>query len=389
MTTPAIATPAGASQYVRITTPPMPVQVQEQLSETRSQQARRSVFGAVFASIGMGVVILVVSLFLFSDETASLSQRLMIGSALTVALYVIVAIIVWRQVASGHVRPAYAQGSEDGKAVLIGLGVGLATAVGVVTFNSLLSGAISSDPNMMVLLFERAWLHVGVMLVITVIAAPLVEEFLFRGLLVESLRAKGRTSAVLAGAVAFSLWHLNPAQLRYYIVMGFLLGYLYWRFGLNGSITAHAVFNATLLVFAFAAVSGNAHTETVGAVSVRLPPAWRIVAAPDVVPPFAVDLAAETPTGSGFLVQHVDPPPGTTIPDLASALPPQAKNARAFAIGEGQGTRFTIDESGVTADSIMTMRGSRVYMVTFVSGGSVRAEQQYEQILKSLTFPSL
>lgn len=59
--------------------------------------------------------------------------------------------------------------------------------------------------------------------------APVIEELLFRKLLIDRLHRFGDRTAILVSAVAFALLHGNFSQLFYACFIGLLLGYVYCR----------------------------------------------------------------------------------------------------------------------------------------------------------------
>lgn len=65
----------------------------------------------------------------------------------------------------------------------------------------------------------------------TVIAAPLVEEMLFRGYLQKVLEEswKDITKAILVTSIFFALVHFNPYWIVQIYLLGLVLGYLAWR----------------------------------------------------------------------------------------------------------------------------------------------------------------
>ena len=65
----------------------------------------------------------------------------------------------------------------------------------------------------------------------TVIVAPVVEEFLFRGFLQKVLEESWEdiTKAILVTSLFFALIHLNPYWIVQIYLLGMLLGYLSWR----------------------------------------------------------------------------------------------------------------------------------------------------------------
>ena len=92
---------------------------------------------------------------------------------------------------------------------------------------------------------------VPLLILITVIGAPVVEELFFRGLLLRSLR-KRRIPPVLAvilSAVIFSAFHFEGAQFAGLTVVGIGLATLALVTGrLGPGIIAHAVFNAVSVI---------------------------------------------------------------------------------------------------------------------------------------------
>lgn len=62
--------------------------------------------------------------------------------------------------------------------------------------------------------------------VLTCVLAPLAEEAVFRGLVLNRLRPYGERFAVLASAVAFAMLHGNLSQMLYAFTVGLVFGYV-------------------------------------------------------------------------------------------------------------------------------------------------------------------
>ncbi len=79
-----------------------------------------------------------------------------------------------------------------------------------------------------------------------VVAAPIIEEIFFRGLVLESLSRRWKSgAAVAASAALFGLIHLNPPQILNAAVIGVIMGYIYLRsHSLLPVIVIHAINNA-------------------------------------------------------------------------------------------------------------------------------------------------
>ena len=72
----------------------------------------------------------------------------------------------------------------------------------------------------------------GILIILTtIIVAPLVEEILFRGFLQKVLEESWEdiTKAILVTSLFFALVHLNPHWIVQIYLLGMLLGYLSWR----------------------------------------------------------------------------------------------------------------------------------------------------------------
>lgn len=81
-------------------------------------------------------------------------------------------------------------------------------------------------------------------IIVVVIAAPIVEEFIFRKFLVDRLTKYGQGIAILVSAVAFGLYHGNIIQFVYATMLGMVLAYVYIKSGkLKYSIILHMIIN--------------------------------------------------------------------------------------------------------------------------------------------------
>ena len=82
------------------------------------------------------------------------------------------------------------------------------------------------------------------------VAAPILEEMLFRGIILKYLLKKyAPWTAILLTAVAFGVFHLNPWQFMYATTVGILLGYMYWKTNnLFYPILIHFILNGTAFV---------------------------------------------------------------------------------------------------------------------------------------------
>lgn len=100
-----------------------------------------------------------------------------------------------------------------------------------------------------------------------VVAAPILEEFLFRGIIQKNLeRRLGPLGGIVVGALIFGLIHLIPQQVVYATVLGMILGSIYYLTGsLTSVIAVHFVNNGlTALLYMFFGSSTNVEKELLG-----------------------------------------------------------------------------------------------------------------------------
>ena len=85
------------------------------------------------------------------------------------------------------------------------------------------------------------------MILCTGIAAPLIEEFIFRKLMIDRLRRFGDVAAIIVSAAFFAIFHQNFNQLFYAFGIGLLLGYVYCKTGRYRTVVLlHVIFNIFL-----------------------------------------------------------------------------------------------------------------------------------------------
>jgi|GEM_PF-2106152 len=93
-----------------------------------------------------------------------------------------------------------------------------------------------------------------VLVVLLAVIPAVVEELLFRGIILSGLLQFGRVTAVIASAVLFSLFHLNPDQTVFQLIWGIVLGLVVLRTGnLVYTMILHFVNNFLVLTYTYIA----------------------------------------------------------------------------------------------------------------------------------------
>ena len=85
------------------------------------------------------------------------------------------------------------------------------------------------------------------------IAAPILEELIFRGIILQGfLKNYSPQKAIIWASILFGLVHLNPWQFIPAVVLGLFIGWVYWKTGsLLPCIFIHFVANTTSYVSSF------------------------------------------------------------------------------------------------------------------------------------------
>lgn len=78
------------------------------------------------------------------------------------------------------------------------------------------------------------------------LAAPVVEELIFRGLLLRLLEPWGKRFAIVASALLFGLFHGNLVQIPYAFLVGLVLGVVTMEYSIGWAMVLHMVNNLVL-----------------------------------------------------------------------------------------------------------------------------------------------
>lgn len=78
------------------------------------------------------------------------------------------------------------------------------------------------------------------------IAAPIVEEIIFRGMVMRGLEPYGKRFAILASALLFGAFHGNPIQWPYAVLVGLVLGYTAMEYSIWWAMVLHMANNLVL-----------------------------------------------------------------------------------------------------------------------------------------------
>ncbi|MEG1499546.1 MAG: type II CAAX endopeptidase family protein [Clostridia bacterium] len=110
-------------------------------------------------------------------------------------------------------------------------------------------------PNTLIFpLNNFGWLLFNV--IFLALGPSIVEELLFRGIILQGLRKFGTTKAIFLTAFLFSIFHASPLQTIYQFILGIVLGYAVIKTGsLKSGILIHFLNNFIVVLFNFIALN--------------------------------------------------------------------------------------------------------------------------------------
>jgi membrane protease YdiL (CAAX protease family) len=346
----------------------------------------------VAIAIGLGGVMQVAGLVIGKDTHLEPSVLIGIDIVMTMAFYGVVAgLVVWQITPS--VRLRWGDGSLVVR-LLTGLVIGAGLSGLLLAAVSAAVGHLSPDPRFLLLMSEGDPTHIVLVVLVTCVAAPLVEETLFRGLLLEALRPRGKGLAIVASALAFAIWHFIPAALVYYGFMGAGFAAIYLKRGLATSMAAHAGFNGVLTIAAITIVLAPAHPVSLGALTFTAPGGWSTVASstapasgnlldlrgPSSAEVAVVELPVATDSTADVIAQRLQAGTG----QLAATLGGPVTNVRETTTPAGPAVEADIDLNSHHGDAVLLPTAGEVYELIFLDAGSVKATEDFSRMLGSI-----
>lgn len=351
----------------------------------------------VATCIGLGVVMQAIAYFLSRDANHNTDSQIRWDIVLTVIQYAVVAAIVLSQI-TPKVKLRWGPGSPLARAA-IGATVGLSGGLLILLALHAATGKLTTDPRVVLMMSGGEMSRIIAAFAIACLAAPLVEEVLFRGLLLESLRHYQVGMALIVSSMFFAVWHLNRQALIYYTGMGCIFGGLYIKRGLIASMTAHFSFNAVLTVAAIYIVLGPAHTYDVDALKVTIQSGWTDQS-DEALAQFgsdAPDLALQGPDASVIAISSSGVPGDVTFdPDTVAQrleagtfpytgvtyLPSSAHVVSLPTVGHAAEVNFTLGPDN--GEDVFLFANGEAYVLRFVNGGSDKAAQDFDEMLNTL-----
>ena len=362
-------------------------------TEERPGVARSAIWLAVVVIV-FNIVVQATTYALERSAQVQPDTAIAIGLWVGLAFYVVVAGFALRTRAAAFVRTAWTVG-DPRVALQKGLLIGGLTSVVVLGLQSLATHHLVGDPTVQLVVSDRAIWRVVAAFLLFVGVGPLVEEYIFRGILAESLKGRGTKAATITSALLFALAHLRPAALIYYTVIGCILGRLYFRYGMKASVAAHAIFNGLLVVAALISVLGPAQTFTYDGASLHLPAAWKSVQPPAGA---SSQFVAQGPSASAIVVLDRSVPAGATFDPAAVASAVQnhefpipasytVSSAGTVDYPAGRAAVLTIVAEGHPGKVVVMMEHQREWLLVLSSAGSSKAVSDFNQMLEKLTLP--
>lgn len=215
------------------------------LDPAASPPARVSAADGLIATMLFFVLQVLALLIVKGKGEASLPDITLAFGIAGAVTYVLTRLVYWRSKASGV--PRIGHGRKLWRHGLTGTAV--STACGI-AYTALLKHSGQLPPPAFALAQDWHWLW---LIGLTVLAAPLCEEFIFRGLLQGGLRRSlPAWQAIVFSAAMFAIVH-PPLSMLPVLVLGLSAGWAYERSGtLAAPMLVHAGYNAAILACQFA-----------------------------------------------------------------------------------------------------------------------------------------
>lgn len=201
----------------------------------------------LLATVATSIVVSIVAAI--SGGVGSLAERMSSGpmSLLSYALSMgltIVGVLIYKKLRRGEGR-AFRLSLRGFNPMLILWGFVLVLITGIV-----IEPVLNLFPESFLKLVNQMGMKGGWSILMLVVLAPVMEEMLFRGILLEAVRSKYSSGrAIVVSALMFGVIHFIPQQVVNAFVIGLILGYIYVRTdSLWPVIIIHALNNAMAYV---------------------------------------------------------------------------------------------------------------------------------------------
>jgi membrane protease YdiL (CAAX protease family) len=330
------------------------------------------------------------------DLHRTVVRALEIGVALTVGTYLVVGAITAQVVRTAAVRLRWT--SPSGRwplGALVGVASGGAIGAVLLLHTQAVTGHVVIDSGISLQLSEDTWWAVVLTMLTLVVAAPVVEETIFRGLLAESFLGSGLLAAVAVSAPAFWLWHWRPSVEAFVLLAGAgaIFAVVFRYHGLVGSMAAHATYNGILIAVVVTQLAGPGHDYQLDGVRLQAPQSWRLVTSS------ADQLALLGPSAATFEVETRLLPRPLTTAQLTQSLREGAQALRLVgqissgpvtpvSLPFGDGVQMTITAGAHHATLMEVASGPRLFVIETDDEGSATAARQARQIVASFSFAS-
>jgi membrane protease YdiL (CAAX protease family) len=350
------------------------------MDERAGKNAIRTVVGVVLANIATQVVVYAIC----ESRHVNVVTALRISLAVGLMFYGFIAAWVGVRSQLLGVQARWLIGDRR-RAAATGLAAGALGAVIVTALASSATHHVHVDAMAGMLANSGLLVFLLGAIVIAVIA-PFVEEFIFRGFLLEALRPSGAGVAILVSSVAFSIAHLRFAQFQYYALMGVAFATIYCKRGLLASICAHAAFNGGLVVIAVLATYGPPTTFHADGLAFRLPATWHEVSSGGANGRFVV----MGPGDAVLAVTHSAIPAGYDFNRLIARLEGDSSgevdpsSVRTVDLPIGPAVMFTGTHAGHQHDLAIISSGTQLVGLDLLTQGNSRALHDLDQMVRTL-----
>lgn len=235
--------------------PPMPPQIPPVSGNAPAAKKTYSHIGLALFVFGITSIILQYVLYFVMDAVKIVPEEFQQWLLVIIPMYCIALPILYLMIKKEPVSKFEKQKLGFGRWMKIFLCcfpiMVAGSIIGSVLMNILSSGNSENPLN------EAVEGNFFMKVLVMVILAPIIEEFIFRKLIIDRTEKYGEKYAILFSALSFGLFHMNFYQFFYAFGLGLVFGYVYTRTkDLKYSIIMHMMINFFGSVIAPAVVNG-------------------------------------------------------------------------------------------------------------------------------------
>ena len=100
-----------------------------------------------------------------------------------------------------------------------------------------------NNENKIMYTYENTTYYIIIDTILSVLIGPILEEIIFRGIVMNNLMKYGYKLAIIINSVLFGLYHINISAIGRVVLVGIIFSYITYKYSLKYSIKLHIILN--------------------------------------------------------------------------------------------------------------------------------------------------